>query len=721
MAAEFGDLIDPAGETVGLKKFVYKPLGRPTDIRVLVLHPPNAGQIEVSCHLEHRFRRSRTTNILNLTDFTAISYTWGDGHLTNYINCAGAHLSVTANVDKMLRQLRRPHKRKYLWIDAICLDQNNFEEKGLQIPLMGDIFREAKKVLIWLGGDGIDYRTHLPKGAAMFRSVREFNLGRPVAYALDDRSPLDPEFQEIENFPDQERKFTATDVQHIEEFLKHPWFTRRWILQERAANSNVVIMYNSETIPWLEFSRALRDGVKQLWLACHDRSVRDVLQLNLYFATSRKSIWDLLLMFHTSNCSQNQDRLAALQSMANPLAFSYPAYTDDWIAYFLEFVTSAIRHGQSAEIFAHLVHFGSLSELNPDWPAIVPCWIRRLPCGKPSLPEVYDISSYKPISPQGRRPETSQVTPYVAGEVWRQSFDCLCARVTVVLPGPTNGSLRAIEHFFVSLLGAIKKSSKYKDKTLTVRKARNQVTLTDDQYIVDRLHLWLVRFLPDSSQFGLIGRWLRGILRNATLSALNPFTLVSYSEASTHPNGLARERGEASFDLLQALYLNDVMRPCLADLLQNWGFFIAGLRTIGVSDQVIKVGDLIIHNAHSQDWMPASEFATGLVRNCNRFMAGHCEILWSLSDKNEELAKQLFDKKGKVKKLAEDNPLPAPLSVPPPVRPKVNEIVPRTLWATDVRDQSTRPRLKTAQHHDFEEWLRGSKTKSIPEINFSPP
>jgi hypothetical protein len=56
-------------------------------------------------------------------------------------------------VKDMLLQLRRPHKHRYLWIDAICLNQKDGDEKAQQIPLMGEIYSQADKLHIWLGPD----------------------------------------------------------------------------------------------------------------------------------------------------------------------------------------------------------------------------------------------------------------------------------------------------------------------------------------------------------------------------------------------------------------------------------------------------------------------------------------------------------------------------------------------------------------------------------------
>jgi hypothetical protein len=51
----------------------------------------------------------------------------------------------------MLRYLRKRNFERYLWIDAICINQADADEKGMQFTMMGSIYAQASRVLIWLG------------------------------------------------------------------------------------------------------------------------------------------------------------------------------------------------------------------------------------------------------------------------------------------------------------------------------------------------------------------------------------------------------------------------------------------------------------------------------------------------------------------------------------------------------------------------------------------
>jgi len=90
--------------------------------------------------------------------YEAISYVWGEPILEFpvYNVSDGTQLFVTRNLHCALRQLRHAVSVRWLWADAICIDQRNDQEKAKQIPFMVKISRNAKRVLAWLHeGDGI--------------------------------------------------------------------------------------------------------------------------------------------------------------------------------------------------------------------------------------------------------------------------------------------------------------------------------------------------------------------------------------------------------------------------------------------------------------------------------------------------------------------------------------------------------------------------------------
>ncbi|KAL1854057.1 hypothetical protein Daus18300_011555 [Diaporthe australafricana] len=88
--------------------------------------------------------------------YEALSYTWGRPEPGHTVLINGSHpLDVTPNCLQALSSLRRRFHRRTLWVDAICIDQRDCgtskRERDRQVRIMGDIYRTAQKVVVWLG------------------------------------------------------------------------------------------------------------------------------------------------------------------------------------------------------------------------------------------------------------------------------------------------------------------------------------------------------------------------------------------------------------------------------------------------------------------------------------------------------------------------------------------------------------------------------------------
>ncbi|KAK4182868.1 heterokaryon incompatibility protein 6 [Podospora australis] len=142
---------------------------------------------------------------------------------------------VTRNLAVALRHLRSPvGQGRVLWIDAICIDQANDDEKGVQVALMGEIFKRAWRVVAWLGPQEND------SDHAMDCML---HLGSDRCPTLADRDV---------NLPWSARELTA--VYHL---LCRTWFERLWIRQEVfLANPQAIIKCGSREVLWTVFRTA---------------------------------------------------------------------------------------------------------------------------------------------------------------------------------------------------------------------------------------------------------------------------------------------------------------------------------------------------------------------------------------------------------------------------------------------------------------------------------
>jgi len=151
------------------------------EIRLLRLHPSNDDEC-VSCSLT---RTSLQTGNGDAQSFNALSYAWGDPNIKTRIRIDGFDAMVTTNLESALRRLRtyRPQvvQDLPLWVDALCINQQDLEERNQQVSMMGNIFRAAERVLVWLGesDDMSDLAFSLFESPTFKRQVerREYEIG----------------------------------------------------------------------------------------------------------------------------------------------------------------------------------------------------------------------------------------------------------------------------------------------------------------------------------------------------------------------------------------------------------------------------------------------------------------------------------------------------------------------------------------------------------------
>ena len=122
----------------------YQPLDAAIDeIRLLQLMPGKA-ETPLRCHLI-------TVSLQDSPTFEALSYVWGSPNIKTPIEVEGDPFPITTNLESALRALRRRRKSRLLWIDAICINQDDNAERSVQVPLMGSIYAGANCVVTWLG------------------------------------------------------------------------------------------------------------------------------------------------------------------------------------------------------------------------------------------------------------------------------------------------------------------------------------------------------------------------------------------------------------------------------------------------------------------------------------------------------------------------------------------------------------------------------------------
>lgn len=162
--------------------------------------------------------------------YTALSYTWGDEANQRPILLNGKRFLVRKNLLSFLHQeaqdLRDQHiSRRGYWIDAICINQNDPDEKGWQIGMMGRIYQQATSLDIWFGpaNDNTHHAFKLLEQLALDQTLLDYErsgtLKKRVALGTIVR---------IKSMSESE----DTTITPLVELVSHRWWRRVWIQQE---------------------------------------------------------------------------------------------------------------------------------------------------------------------------------------------------------------------------------------------------------------------------------------------------------------------------------------------------------------------------------------------------------------------------------------------------------------------------------------------------------
>jgi hypothetical protein len=128
-----------------LETYIYEPLNTLRCIRVIELLPGERDD-PLACRLtEH----DSAVDV----EYEALSYVWGNPVFSERIDEVSTRtvICIAENLSYALQALRYPDRSRCLWVDAICINQAENEEKGHQVQHMGQIYERARMVVVWLG------------------------------------------------------------------------------------------------------------------------------------------------------------------------------------------------------------------------------------------------------------------------------------------------------------------------------------------------------------------------------------------------------------------------------------------------------------------------------------------------------------------------------------------------------------------------------------------
>lgn len=261
------------------------------------------------------------------TDYSAVSYEWGDPTAPRHdIVINNKTFSIQQNLYDFLHSLvTQGGTTELLWIDALCIDQQNTDEKNHQVAQMGQIYQNATNVLIWLGPTA-------DESDEVFDFIE--NLHIPVR---NESSTVDS-FQALTQDDWNAVRLSMYDVSFskrrvllfdaVRALCNRTFWMRQWVLQEILLARNAVLFCGVKRCKWLPFLVVMDPswnvGSKsRRW----QYNLRNSLAMPILKgwtirmeASAPETLQNLLLRYHSCRCTDPRDKVYALLSLAESAA-----------------------------------------------------------------------------------------------------------------------------------------------------------------------------------------------------------------------------------------------------------------------------------------------------------------------------------------------------------------------------------------------------------------
>ena len=322
-------------------EFQYQPFDRAQEgvqIRLVTLLP-GEGSDQIVCTLQHNTSPPpKNSRFKASIPYEALSYVWGPPEITRNILLNGKLFSVRDNLWAALSQLRFADRERTLWIDALCINQEDVQEKNAQVSQMGVVYASSQSVLIWLGREELkldgrnalqivkDILTLAPKlvDKVFWAGLAEDWKARPHG---DDWNTNRPEWFVLEKLCGLE------------------YWTRLWIVQEVVLGYRITLCWGAGSLEWYDIQNVL-DKISRVEedeeYGMTFRQTSEAVTGSILFGLCRRKLgggkalyfspgiaFDLLCEFRESKCFDIRDMVFGLRGISRsiiPVEYSKSAF-----------------------------------------------------------------------------------------------------------------------------------------------------------------------------------------------------------------------------------------------------------------------------------------------------------------------------------------------------------------------------------------------------------
>ncbi|ETN44826.1 uncharacterized protein HMPREF1541_09701 [Cyphellophora europaea CBS 101466] len=356
-----------------IEQFAYRPLESVEHTRLL----------QISSNLEDGLISCTITHHDLPTHYRCLSYMWGSEASANNIRLNGKSFSVRDNLWQFLHRAREFCPNQPLWIDALCINQEDIPEKNYQVQQMSKLYAGASEVLMWLGQD--------PKLDIAFNTANELAEASQALGVEDERilysrrkesGPLKTKVLDAKHAIITRTFLLDPDafLDSFESLILNDYYTRAWISQEVILAKSPLLLtghramhlyffYRQFTVPGTDPGRLYTLPDRIVDLLQHTNMAHLIISWHARFTGNDiPSLREALEDFHKLGCSDVRDRIYSRLGLISGGAQFKVDYNEDCQSLFWRAADHFLRHSRDDTLevasFDHLRRLMMALQLN---------------------------------------------------------------------------------------------------------------------------------------------------------------------------------------------------------------------------------------------------------------------------------------------------------------------------------------------------------------------
>ncbi|RMX71150.1 hypothetical protein D0869_15926 [Hortaea werneckii] len=374
---------------------IWTPLDKEKrEIRILLLQPSEDEDDALYADLE-------VVSLDNEPEYKAISYVWGDATDTTVMFMNGGKvIEITRSLAAALRRFRDYTNFVALWADAVCINQEDLQERADQVRIMGRIYATAIQVNVWLGRmsdrkwhDSLCSRLEaqdIPRNKSVLRCLN-FCLGKMLSEVVEDLDIITHRFG-------LDRWLAWLAV-----LSTCPWFSRLWVIQEVALARSAIFFSGRHSCTQDALHSVLDQALSSPHVGSRAmfRLLVDIVHMkaalqakDLAFTSERCKI---MAKYSHLPCQNDLDRVYSLLEISSHVCNFPIDYQKTTEEVYIDFAISCIANEGPGTVFVSSTCGEEPSKL-PSW---VPDWRGGRTCDFVAFSDSAKLHAACPVALQG--------------------------------------------------------------------------------------------------------------------------------------------------------------------------------------------------------------------------------------------------------------------------------------------------------------------------------